>query len=71
MTLCGGRRLYVEAGADAIFPEALESKDEFADLRRGARAGVPLLANMTEFGRSPTLDFAELADWAIAWSSTR
>jgi methylisocitrate lyase len=54
-------RLYVEAGADAIFPEALESKDEFAAFAR-ALAPLPLLANMTEFGRSPSLDFAELAD---------
>jgi methylisocitrate lyase len=53
-------RLYVAAGADAIFPEALESKDEFAAFAR-ALAPVPLLANMTEFGRSPNLDFAELA----------
>jgi methylisocitrate lyase len=54
-------RLYVAAGADAIFPEALESRDEFAAFAR-ALAPVPLLANMTEFGRSPNLDFAELAD---------
>src|SRR5262245_54764226 len=53
-------RLYVEAGADAIFPEALESKDEFAAFAR-ALAPVPLLANMTEFGRSPNLDFDQLA----------
>ncbi|HEY7423406.1 MAG TPA: methylisocitrate lyase [Gemmataceae bacterium] len=52
-------RIYVEAGADAIFPEALESKDEFAAFAR-ALAPVPLLANMTEFGRSPILDFSEL-----------
>jgi methylisocitrate lyase len=54
-------RLYVEAGADAIFPEALESRDEFAAFAR-ALSPVPLLANMTEFGRSPNLDFAQLAD---------
>jgi methylisocitrate lyase len=54
-------RLYVAAGADAIFPEALESKDEFAAFAR-ALAPTPLLANMTEFGRSPNVDFAELAD---------
>jgi methylisocitrate lyase len=53
-------RLYVEAGADVIFPEALESGEEFATFAR-ALAPVPLLANMTEFGRSPNLDFAELA----------
>jgi methylisocitrate lyase len=50
---------YVEAGADAIFPEALENSAEF---ERFARAvPVPLLANMTEFGRSPNLDFDTLA----------
>jgi methylisocitrate lyase len=53
-------RLYVESGADAVFPEALESKDEFAAFVK-ALAPVPLLANMTEFGRSPNLDFSELA----------
>jgi methylisocitrate lyase len=52
-------RLYREAGADAIFPEALESADEFAAFARAVPA--PLLANMTEFGRSPNLDFAALA----------
>ncbi len=48
-------RLYLEAGADGIFPEALESADEFAAFAKA----VPtvLLANMTEFGRSPPLDF--------------
>src|SRR5207247_367109 len=51
--------LYLEAGADAIFPEALETVDEFAAFARAVE--VPLLANMTEFGRSPNLDFAALA----------
>jgi methylisocitrate lyase len=51
--------LYLEAGADAIFPEALESADEFAAFARAVPA--PLLANMTEFGRSPNLDFQALA----------
>jgi methylisocitrate lyase len=50
--------LYLEAGADAIFPEALESAAEFAAFSQQVRA--PLLANMTEFGRSPTLTAAEL-----------
>ena len=47
-------RLYLEAGADVIFPEALESMEEFAQFA----CEVPgvLLANMTEFGRSPNLD---------------
>ena len=52
-------RLYLEAGADAIFPEALESADEFARFAREVPA--PLLANMTEFGNSPLLDFDALA----------
>lgn len=52
-------RLYVEAGADMIFPEALESAEEFAAFARAVPA--PLIANMTEFGRGPLLDFEELA----------
>ncbi len=52
-------RLYRAAGADAIFPEALESADEFARFAREVPA--PLLANMTEFGKSPLLDFDALA----------
>jgi methylisocitrate lyase len=54
-------RLYAEAGADAVFPEALESAEEFAAFAK-ALAPTPLLANMTEFGRSPLLDFSDLAD---------
>jgi methylisocitrate lyase len=53
-------RLYVKAGADAIFPEALENAEEFAAFAR-ALEPTPLLANMTEFGRGPILDFADLA----------
>jgi methylisocitrate lyase len=52
-------RIYQEAGADAIFPEALENAEEFAAFARTVPA--PLLANMTEFGRSPNLDFSALA----------
>ncbi|HVE21052.1 MAG TPA: methylisocitrate lyase [Acidocella sp.] len=45
-------KLYVEAGADAIFPEAMISAEMFREF--AARLpGVPLLANMTEFGRTP------------------
>jgi methylisocitrate lyase len=46
-------RLYLAAGADAIFPEALETPDEFAAFASAVSA--PLLANNTEFGRSPNL----------------
>lgn len=49
---------YREAGADAVFPEALESREEFAAYAR--EVGGPLLANMTEFGRSPYLTAADL-----------
>lgn len=52
-------RLYLDAGADAIFPEALESAEEFA--RFAGEVPAPLLANMTEFGKSPNLDFHALA----------
>ena len=49
---------YLDAGADVIFPEALESADEFERFARAVEA--PLLANMTEFGKSPLLPFDEL-----------
>jgi methylisocitrate lyase len=49
---------YLDAGADAIFPEALESAAEFERFARAVNA--PLLANMTEFGKSPLLDAKRL-----------
>lgn len=52
--------LYREAGADVIFPEALESEEEFAEFAR--RVGGWLLANMTEFGRSPYLSSGRLGE---------
>jgi methylisocitrate lyase len=51
-------RLYIEAGADAIFPEALASEEMFREFAR-RMPGVPLLANMTEFGRTPFFSAAE------------
>jgi methylisocitrate lyase len=45
-------KLYLEAGADAIFPEALTTAELFREFAR-RMPGVPLLANMTEFGRTP------------------
>ena len=50
---------YMAAGADAIFPEALQSPEEFRDF--ASKIDLPLLANMTEFGKSPLLSFKELA----------
>ena len=55
----GRAQRYIEAGADAIFPEALQSAEEFRDFPK--KIDVPLLANMTEFGKSPLLSFIELA----------
>ena len=52
---------YIEAGADGIFPEALQSNEEFKAFAREVKA--PLLANMTEFGKSPLLSFQELSDF--------
>jgi methylisocitrate lyase len=53
-------KLYLDAGADAIFPEALATEKEFERFAKAVDA--PLLANMTEFGKSPNLDFATLAE---------
>jgi methylisocitrate lyase len=50
---------YVVAGADWIFPEALATSEEFQAFARAV--DVPLMANMTEFGKSPLLEFDELA----------
>ena len=56
-----GRALhYIEAGADAIFPEALQSEQEFRDFAAAVR--VPLVANMTEFGKSPLLSIDDLRE---------
>jgi methylisocitrate lyase len=52
---------YLAAGADAIFPEALQNEQEFRDFAKEVKA--PLLANMTEFGKSPLLSLGQLADF--------
>ena len=44
---------YVDAGADAVFPEGLSTEEEFEAFREGVN--VPLLANMTEFGKTPII----------------
>jgi methylisocitrate lyase len=60
------RRLerYVDAGADMVFPEALAGAGEFEAVRRAV--DVPVLANMTEFGKSELLDAATLASAGVA-----
>ena len=54
----GRAKLFLEAGADAVFPEALTTAEMFKEV--AARLpGVPLLANMTEFGRTPFFTASE------------
>lgn len=53
-------REYMNSGADVIFTEALESREEFEEMRRKVKG--PLMANMTEFGKSPLLSAKELED---------
>jgi methylisocitrate lyase len=55
---------YVEAGADMIFAEALTTLDEYRDFT--SAVGVPVLANITEFGRTPLFTTAELGDAGVA-----
>jgi methylisocitrate lyase len=53
-------RRYLDAGADWIFPEALTEPAHFEEFARAVEA--PLVANMTEFGKSPLLTLDELAE---------
>ena len=57
-------RAYVQAGADMVFPEALESADEFRAFAEDTT--VPLIANMTEFGKSPLFTADELNEMGYA-----
>jgi len=60
--------LYLQAGADAIFPEAMTSADMFREFAR--RVDAPLLANMTEFGRTPfftAAEFEEMGYRMVIW----
>ncbi len=62
-------KLYMEAGADAIFPEALNTAEMFREFAR-RMPGVPLLANMTEFGRTPfftAAEFQEMGYKMVIW----
>ncbi|HSY43806.1 MAG TPA: methylisocitrate lyase [Candidatus Acidoferrum sp.] len=56
-------KAYIGAGADAIFPEALADEGEFAKFRKAVK--VPLLANMTEFGKSKLLTAKQLSNLGI------
>jgi len=62
-------KLYLEAGADVIFPEALTSAEMFRSFAE-RMPGVPLLANMTEFGRTPFFtasEFEEMGYRMVIW----
>ena len=54
-------KAYVKAGADAIFPEALQTEEEFK--RFAQEIDVPLLANMTEFGQTPYYSAQQFEEW--------
>ncbi len=54
---------YVEAGADMLFPEAVTEPQRYADFAQAG--GVPVLANMTEFGKTPLLPAAELGGYGV------
>lgn len=61
-------RKYAEAGADIIFPEALTTPDMFREF--AAAIDLPLLANMTEFGRTPSMtaeEFESLGFSVVIW----
>jgi methylisocitrate lyase len=62
---------YISAGADAIFPEALRDREMFREFAR--RVSAPLLANMTEFGRTPFFtasEFAEMGYKMVIWPAS-
>jgi len=56
-------RAYVDAGADMIFAEAVETLDDFK--RFSDELGVPILANLTEFGRTPTFSLLQLKNAGV------
>ncbi|NCN40930.1 methylisocitrate lyase [bacterium] len=56
-------KAYVDAGADAIFPEAMRTEADFEAFRKAIK--VPLLANMTEFGKSKLLTKSQLENLGI------
>jgi len=54
---------YVEAGADMIFPEAMNTLEDYRRFKRAVK--VPILANLTEFGSTPFFTTTELADAGV------
>lgn len=65
-------KLYMQAGADAIFPEAMNNEDMLREFA-ARMPGVPLLANMTEFGRTPFYTKQQFEDFGykiVIWPVT-
>ncbi|MCE4615164.1 MAG: methylisocitrate lyase [Desulfurococcales archaeon] len=54
-------KLYEQAGADIIFPEALTNEEEFREFSK--KINIPLLANMTEFGKTPYFTVEDFSKW--------
>ena len=62
-------KLYIDAGADMIFPEGLASRDEFKTVARALKQHKPdvfLLANMTEFGKTPYITHNEFTEYGYS-----
>ena len=56
-------KMYIDAGADIIFPEALKDEKEFETVRK--KLNCYLLANMTEFGKSKLFNYKELENFGF------
>lgn len=59
-------RAYLEAGAEMIFAEALTTLDEYREFTAALGPSVPVLANITEFGKTPLFTLAELRQAGVA-----
>jgi methylisocitrate lyase len=59
-TVIDRARLYLEAGADAIFPESLEGLENFSEFAK--RVNAPLVANLAESGKTPSIDAYALGE---------
>lgn len=55
---------YKEAGADMLFPEALRTLEEFEEVVK--RVEIPILANLTEFGKTPSFTAEQLASAGVS-----
>jgi methylisocitrate lyase len=54
-------KAYEDAGADVIFPEAMQDENEFEKIRKNIK--INLLANMTEFGKSKIFNYKDLENF--------